>query len=280
MNMSVIIATLLSVAIGFAIGCIPFVNEHLHWNLWFVIPISGLVLGIGLGWLQFMGCYVLGTRVTTKTAIIFSLSSVVGYLATDVGTYLTLSVPISGVKGVPDGDYKMSSLLSFSDYMSLRLGSSTISSTRGHGSFEMGATGTRLSFAADLLGAGLGAFGTLLALIPQYPFCARCDCYKKQQHLYNILPRPDEASLRGVINSIAELCQKQDHRGLVKLLAGLEKEHQDKKSHIQISADERFCPKCREATILGKVLRQEGNEWKEISELSFSTTSGVGVHGT
>jgi len=278
--MIVLLVAVASVAAGFAIGCIPVVQEHLHWNLWFIVPVSGLILGVGLGWLQFMGCYTLGTRVTTKLAVFFSVVSVVAYLATEVGTYATIKVPISGVEGVPDGEYKISSFVSFSDYMSNRLGATTLKSTRGHGSFEMGATGTKISFAVDLLGAALGALGTLFVLIPQHPFCGRCSVYKKRHHLYNIRPAPDEPTLRGVINSIAEVCQKQDHRELVKLLKTLEATHQDKKSHIQISADERFCPKCREATVLGKVSRLQGNEWEEISELAFSTTSGVGVHGT
>jgi len=278
--MSTAILALLSVGIGFAIGATPFVQEHLHWNLWFVIPISGLLFGAGLAWLQFMSSYALGNHVNKKTATVFCVSAVVAYFATEIGTYLTLSVPISGVEGVPDGDYKISSFWSFYDYMSYRLGSSTISSMKGHGSFEMGAAGTSVSFVVDLLGAAIGAFGTFLTLIPLYPFCARCACYKKRHHLYKIQPKAGEATLGSVLTSIAEVCQKQDHRGLVKLLASLERDHQDKKSHIQISADERFCPKCREATVVGKVLKQQGNDWKELSELAFGTTSGVGVHGT
>lgn len=280
MKMAVMLAALLSVVVGFGIGCIPVVQEHLHWNLWFVIPVSGLMLGCALGWLQFMGCYLLGTRVTTKAALVFSLSAIVAYLATEVGTYLTLTVPIVGVEGIPDGDYRISNFVSFYDYMSDRLGSTTITSAQGHGSFEMGATGTTLNFGVDLLGAGLAAFGTLLGLIAKHPFCARCNLYKKRHHLYTILPRPDEETIRNLVNAIGELCQKEDHRGLVKLLASLEREHQDKTAHIQISADERFCPQCREATVSGKVLKQQGNDWKEIAELSFNTTSGVGVHGT
>jgi hypothetical protein len=32
------------IAAGVGIGAIPVVNENLHWNIWFVIPISGVIL--------------------------------------------------------------------------------------------------------------------------------------------------------------------------------------------------------------------------------------------
>jgi hypothetical protein len=274
-GMIVFLVAAASVALGFAIGCIPVVQEHLHLNIWIIVPVSGLILGMGFGWLQFQGCLILGKRVTTKIAICLAVVSVVAYLATEVGTYATLKVQISGVETLPDGKYKISSLFSFSDYMSNRLGATTIKSLRGQATVEIGGKVKKVSFAVDLLGAVLGALGTLLVLIAQHPFCAPCNVYKKRHHLYNIRPEPDETTLRGVINSIGEVCKKQSHGELVRLLRMLESTHQDKTSHIHISADSRYCPDCREATILGKVLRLEGNAWKEISDLAFSATHQI-----
>jgi hypothetical protein len=276
--MIVLLVAVASVATGFAIGCIPVVQEHLHWNLWFIVPVSGLILGFALGWLQFIGSFVSGTKLTNKVVLFFSIVTVTAYLATEVGTYATLKAPVTGVFGLSYGEQRISTFISFPEYMSNRLGGATLQGTRG--AIEMGATATRISFVVDLLGAGLGTVLTLLVLGSLHPFCDRCRVYKKRHHLYNIRPAPDETTLRGIFDSIAELTRKQDHRELVKLLKTLEATHQDKKSLFRIAADERFCPKCREATVLGKVSRQEGKEWKPITDLAFSTTSGVGVHGS
>lgn len=272
--MKVLIVAALSVALGFGIGCIPFVQEHLHWNLWFVIPISGLILGMGLGWLQFMGCFVLGTRVTMRTACFFALVAVVAYLATEVGTYFTLKMAVSNIEGIPDGEYRVASLISLEDYFTNRLGAQKIEAGSG-GGIEMGATGTTLSFIADLIGAGLGALAALALMIPKYPFCAGCSVFRRRSKLYSIRPHPDQTTLQTVLTSIATVCQAQDHRGLVQLLGSLEREQQVKTSHILITADERMCPKCRESVIVGTVSKQQGNEWKEIADLAFGTSSAA-----
>ncbi|NJO56480.1 MAG: hypothetical protein HC834_09300 [Rhodospirillales bacterium] len=164
-----------------------------------------------LGWIQFKTCYLLGTRVTKRIAMFFAAAAVIAYLATDVGTYRTLEVPVVGVEGIPDGNYKLSQLMPFSAYMSMRLGSSKVESSKGGRAFEMGSVGTKISFAVDLLGAAIGALGALFILMPLYPYCSNCNIYKRRHHRYTIKPESDEATIQAILASIAESCQRQDH---------------------------------------------------------------------
>lgn len=275
---AIIAAILLPVAIGFGIGCIPFVQNHLHWNLWYVIPISGLIFGLAIGSVQFLGCYFFQARVSFEMIVVFCLTSPLGFFSTEVGTYLTVTVPVRGAGGIPDGNYRISAVQSFFDYMSNRLGSTTINlknyaplgSKSKPDSFEIGAAGTTISFLVDLLGASIGALIAVVGFMMKYPFCVRCNCYKKRRHHYQISVPPDEGGV-AAINEIAEMCRKQNHDGLVSLLASLKNEHRGKKSHIQVTADERFCAKCGEATVLGNVFSSKQVELN----FQFQSTSKV-----
>ena len=126
MSIKLIPAILVSFVLGFGLGSIPGLNEHLHWNLWFVIPISGLLFGMLTGWLQFGTCYLLEHRVGGSTLLILPVAAAIGYVFVDYGIYFSTSIHLKDVKGVPEGDYKLSDLMSFWDYMSWRLGSSTV----------------------------------------------------------------------------------------------------------------------------------------------------------
>ncbi len=52
-----------AVLIGLGLGAIPTLNEYLHWNIWFIVPVSGLIFGGAVGWLQFRGAYLAGAPV-------------------------------------------------------------------------------------------------------------------------------------------------------------------------------------------------------------------------
>ena len=122
--MKLIPAILISLAVGFGLGSIPVVNQHLHWNLWFIIPASGLLFGMGVGFLQFWSCYALNQKVSGLRFIVLALAGLVGYFLVDYGIFLSTTIHLKDVKGLPEGDYKLSDLMSFANYMAWRLGSS------------------------------------------------------------------------------------------------------------------------------------------------------------
>ena len=51
--LGLLIACFTVIAAGIAVGTVPIIKDNLHWNLWFVIPISGFAFGAAFGWIQF-----------------------------------------------------------------------------------------------------------------------------------------------------------------------------------------------------------------------------------
>ena len=71
---------------GFGLGSIPGLNQYLHWNVWFIIPISGLALGMALGWGQFHICYLLHQFADGWRIIVLALAASAAYVAVDFGS--------------------------------------------------------------------------------------------------------------------------------------------------------------------------------------------------
>ena len=44
--MKALLLIAVSLATGYGLGATPVINEYLHWNLWFIVPVSGLILGL------------------------------------------------------------------------------------------------------------------------------------------------------------------------------------------------------------------------------------------
>lgn len=280
MSIKLIPAILVSLVLGFGLGSIPGLNEHLHWNLWFIIPISGLLLGMLTGWAQFGACYFLDQKVNRSTLLVLSVAAMIGYALVDYGIYLSTTVHLKDVQGVPEGDYKLSDLVSFWDYMSWRLGSSTISSRYGTKLFQMGAAGTTLSYIVDLGGALAGALGVLFACTDRYPYCDRCLQFKRREKKYQVTFKYEENLAQEIFARIAELIQGKTYKDIVSYCRELSERHHEKKGNVQITVDQRFCRRCREASIIGKIHRLKGREWDEVSSLSFSFTSQPGEHSS
>lgn len=280
MNPKVAVPLLLSLGLGFGLGCIPLVNEHLHWNIWFVVPVSGLLVGLTLAWVQFQSSYVLDLSISGRSLALLALTAMAGYGLTDYGVYLTSSIALKDASGIPDGQYPLRALISFSDYMSWRLSGSSVSSLRSRGVvFHMGAPGTTVTYVADLLGALLGAAGTLLTLKEKYPFCSRCDRYKKRDRVYEVVFEYDEALAKEVFGKIAEVSDKQSYEELVSCLRDLSERYRSSRGNVKIRADQRYCPTCREATVVGNVYRLDRRkEWKEVDDLKWTFTSQPGQH--
>ncbi len=52
-------------------------------------------------------------------------------------------------------------------------------------------------------------------------------------------------------------------------LNNLEDQHSNKNSKVKITIDQRFCPVCKEISIVGKVYEKDAYEWEEIDDLNF-----------
>ena len=264
---------LLTIVFGFVLGYIPVLNEHLHWNLWYVVPISGLIFGCFVGWVQFGYCFKTNERLGTFLMIHLSVMVLLGYSAVDYGIYKSIVIEVADVEGVEDGQYKLADLISFWEYTKMNLGGSEVEGQYGTDGYEMGSVGTTISYLADLLGAGLGAVGMLYFCSQKYPYCLPCRKYKKREQRYDVQFKYQESLVEQIFGGIREKIEKESYQDVVAYFQGLGDKHADRKGDMKISVDQRFCPICNEGTILGKVNRKKGGDWTEVDELNFRLDS-------
>jgi hypothetical protein len=259
-----------ALALGVGVGMIPFVNQHLHWSIWLVVPVSGLILGAGLGWVQFQLLRLTDARLTARGVLVVAVAATAGYVATDVGVYLTLSVADATGRVIP-----LREAVGFGEYMSFRLSGTTVSRVGGAGSFDMGRAGTTITFLVDLVGAFVGAAGAALSVADGSPYCDRCRRYqaagtKAERCLGTDLA---EANLQwGGLHAIAAAG---DYDGLAGAVLGLPPV--DSASVAKITVTEFVCPGCRQGTVLGTVRRREENDaWGPVNGLTLRVPSGEG----
>ncbi len=270
-------ASLLAILMGIVLGYTPWLNEHLHWNLWYVIPISGLLFGCAAAGLQFGYCFQVNQRIATGIMIFIVLVSVLGYASVDYGIYRSFTIKIEEHEVIPDGEYKLSELISFWQYMKLNLGGAE-ARTRYGSTIEMGSVAATISYIADLVGSALGAMGVLLLCREKYPFCIRCDRYKEREQKYDVMLKFDEQRVHEIFQDINKLIAERNQGELVEYFQQLVRDHNDAKGNVKISVDQRFCPVCLDATILCTTYRKSGGDWNEIKDLKFVFTSQPGEH--
>ncbi len=265
--------------LGFGIGCIPVLNEHLHWNLWYVVPISGFLFGLIVGFLQFRYLYLMNKHISRITLVIMAMGTLVSYIAIDYGIYTTSSIELSGVQGLEDGRYRLRDLMTFWTYAKINLGSSEVGGIFGLGPkiFEMGRVGTTVSRFADIIGATLGTVAVLFANIGKYPYCVSCHKYKKREDKYEIIFQQNEKTPEQMVQEIKDLYEKEGYNKLVSYIQDLDRACSDKQGDGKIVIDQRMCPWCYETTLLGMVYHLERKTWVEVTKLKFSFTNKQGA---
>ena len=215
----VFIPIIITIILGIVLGSIPVINEYLHWNLWFVVPVGGMLIGAGLGWIQFMTGYFLNIKFSFQMLVVLGFSSVVSYIGTDWGIYWSLSVPVSGIENIPDGNYRLKDIVSFSDYMfSMRLGSSSYTTKHGIPLFKYGSVGTTLTFIIDLIGCFIASIGTQWAISDKYPYCNSCNQFKKRDTLFEILFQYNEEVVQNIFSTLVKHIEAKNYQALVDYL--------------------------------------------------------------
>lgn len=263
----------LAVAAGIGIGAIPFVNENLHWNVWFVIPISGLLLGMGLGFGQFQVARASGARVGVVAAGVLALATSIGYLGTDLGTYWTMTVALEQSDDFEAGEYRVRDLMGFEGYMRARLESASIELRPGRSSsptLELGSTAALTSFFVDALGAWVGAFLALFGSSLRAPYCLRCQRYKRSVGKSELL-LDDETAMED-LESLQELAERGDYEAVVSLLNEWAKRPPPTAAALKLATDERVCSGCNEATLHCSVVRRQDGE--EVGAMSIDSAAG------
>lgn len=273
MNAKTIVVFPVSLLVGFILGSIPWLNEHLHWNLWFVIPVSGLLFGMLVGWLGFELCYLLHAKVAAAGIALLAVSAVLGYIAVDVGIYFQQSVAVEGIEGIPDGEYTFSELMSLGQYFQMRLGSSEITTRGGFNVVEFGATGTIVSFVVDMLGAMAGAAGVAFGLAELRPYCNRCGRFKRRTRKLRLMLQ-NNVQASEVQTNLKQFVRANDYPGMVAYIRQISPQFGGSNGKFRIDIDQRHCPACREATLIGRVYRLDKGSWSEIESQRFNLSSG------
>ncbi|OHB55902.1 MAG: hypothetical protein A2Y07_07925 [Planctomycetes bacterium GWF2_50_10] len=271
-------AALLAIVFGFGLGSIPGLNSHLHWNLWYVIPISGVLFGIVVGGIQFGYCFLTNQFATKLLIVYLACATLLGYLAVDYGIYNSARINLSNVEGIDDGEHKLRDLISFWEYIKMNNGSSSVETRHGTNIMEIGALGSTISYIADLMGAALGTVGVVLVCKGKYPFCLPCQKYKKREQAFSIQFKYEQLLADQIFTGIRERIVHGSYTDLMQNLNELAIIHQDSKGDMIIDVDQRFCPMCYEATILGNVQHRKGKDWQEADDLKFAFTSQPGAH--
>jgi hypothetical protein len=268
--MFVIVSSLVAIALGMAVGCVPILNQHLHWNFWIIVPLSGMIFGLIFASMQFAAGRLLQIHITIRQARLLSIGIVLAYFTTDIGIYLSAAIPISNHDSLPDGLYPIRDLVSFLGYMSIRLGSASMHSLN-FGTLRFGETGTIVHYLFDLLGAGLGAFFTFQPLISDAAFCKKCARYMKATQRFDIYLLPDE-DVDGIRSSIRQLGERNGHDELALLLKELPNKAGDERCRARISSTLSACRQCGAKALTGRLFQIERNDWLEVPESAFSTS--------
>jgi hypothetical protein len=227
-------AALLALVLGFFLGCVPGLNQYLHWNLWYVIPISGLLFGCAVGGIQFGYCFKVGQRISGPIIIYLAVAAMLGYIGIDYGIYKSTTITMEGHEEIPDGNYKLSELLPFWQYMKINLGGSTVR-TRFGTTIERGFLATTISYFADLFGAAIGAVCVLLVCRDKYPFCIRCERYKQREQKYEAKLMFDEQQIQEIFGQVGKLTAEGVYENLVAYCQQLSQDFNDAKGDSKLS---------------------------------------------
>jgi hypothetical protein len=262
-----IVSALVSLLAGVLLGAIPFVNRHLHWNFFVIVPVSGLLLGACFGWLQYQTARLLHARIGTLGGIFLTLVGAVSYLATDAGIWATTSVETDAGKNVP-----LREVASLAEFIGARLSHSSIS-TRGR-TVEVGSTVTILTFVVDELGALLGTAALLFGLASSAAYCQRCSRYRKTLLKVEREYPLDEAQSNAHWQGFEQLAKAQQYDELAARVQAMPQ--LTIASRRKLEAQESACPKCGQTAIALSVSRQEKDGWSSDGR-SLNAESALGT---
>jgi len=267
-----IIIIIASLALGFFIGCIPVLSNHLHWNIWIIIPISGVIFGILFAYFQAYAGRILRLKLTGRYIFLFALMAPLSYLATDFGHYASHGIDVVDADNRTSHGVAFHQLMSFTDYMAMRLGDTQLTSVRSQSSLPVNGTVHKISFGIDLLACFLIALGCVGVFAVTHLYCDACRRYKKARHTFYIWTDAAESRLMSLLHTIFEVCRRDNKRELEDCLRQLEAEHNNSRLHGKILVKHSECPKCHAENYVGTVEVYNGKDWKKINELKFDTS--------
>lgn len=273
MNLKLIPIIILSLLIGLGLGCIPIIKDHLHYNIWFFIPVSGLLFGAALGLFQYFMSYYLNCYIKGFSLFLLVLTSIISYFLIDFGIYLTTSIQIANNKSIPDGVYRLSELSTFLDYLKIRLGSSGIGFTfyPDASIINLGGAATKISYIIDFIGVCIASFFPFLHFSKKHPFCNSCKKYKNSKKSFQAIISPKSTVLNDTLSRLQEYLQSSSLIEALSYLEELHEKYSNNKGDMRLMLDQRVCSGCDETTIVCRIYQKDtyGN-WKSSKDFNFT----------
>lgn len=275
MTPALIAPVVLGLLFGLGIGCIPFVNEHLDWRMFKIIPIGGLLIGAAAGFLQFHLAKVLQVCVAGKIGLLLALVAGIGYCGTDIGKYYTMTIDIPPEEGAKPIPMKLSTLVPFSKYMEIRLGASSIPMGRmGRNSVDVGSGMAKMFYLADIAGTGFGAWAVLLMLAGSSPYCGGCWRYKRKGKSLSVAVPDGAEDAKKVLDGLTAALQKNDYIEVAQFLKQAHGAQGPGASSRKIECTEHCCEGCKEGTLIGDLQAKNAKgEWSRVDDTAFNLTS-------
>lgn len=272
MNLKLLPVVVISLLFGIGLGCIPVLNTNLHYNIWYFIPVSGILFGALLGFVQYFFCYLLNVKTQGTSFIILLLSSVTAYFLIDYGIFISTVVEITGVKELPDGQYKISQLYTFVEFLKYRLGSSSIGYIFGPDVqfIKLAGTGTKISYFIDFIGVAFGAFAIIYYFSGKHPYCDHCHKFKKSEKTFKLFFNSKSSKIDQILSEINLLAKNSSFEETTSFFEKINSENLQNKGDIKLTIDQRSCPMCKETSIVGRVFKKDAYEWKSLDDLNFS----------
>lgn len=234
------------------LGAIPFVNRHLHWNFFVVLPVSGLILGAAFGWLQFRTLRLMHARIRTAGGVFLMVVAGISYVATDAGVWLTSNVTLEDGRAVP-----LREISSLQEFLGERLTHSSIEA-RGR-TLQVGTTATLVSFVVDEIGALFGAAAVIFGLASSASYCERCSRYRKELRTVEREYPLDQTQASGQWQEFQRLVADKQYTQVAAKMQGMPA--LTIASRRKIQAKESACPKCGQAALALAVLKKGKDDW-------------------
>ena len=252
-----ILAAIVSLVAGVALGATPYLNEYLHLNVWVFVPVGGLVLGALFGLIQFGVARALHAKIGFVGGLFLTVCGALAYVATDAGIWLTDSIQNDAAQSVAVRD-----VIALPDFVAMRLTRSSISA-RGH-TIQLGETATIVTFVVDELGALLGTSALLFALALDAAYCARCSRYRKNLVKVARDYPLDHAHATGLWQSLKHLADSRQYAYLAAQVQALPAVSQI--SERKLEAQESACPKCGRVAMHVSLHRPSKEGWTTTGE--------------
>lgn len=267
-----LIAAIATIALGVGLGATPVLNDLLHINWLWIIPVGGLIVGAVMGFMQFGIYRISNAKPGNGSILLLSLAASVGLFSTYIGIWAFAPVDIEGQQ------FLLRDIVSFREFMDVALAESSYEG-RGDSDTTFGRTGTTLLFLGDIIGAGLAGFLVWRWATSHYPYCENCTVWMKTDESLEYFVPGEEESFNTAIQDLKTADESGGYRGLLQHFRDRQGSEKIKKQTFVFHLRHLFCPSCRSALLIGGIdaINKSGNR-NTLDDTGFVSGADSGGH--